>query len=423
MQPVIRFSVYEHTLVIKDNQLISRKFIVLKDTDKHIVAWTDFHKYIRSGKNKLARNISDDGNMRFYTVCKLLNYAFFDKYAITCLTDISIQIVKDFLNDYGTATLPGDTKDRSESTVNVCIRHIIDFLECLLEESPGKCKIKSKELYKEVKVYSCRKKKIEIKKVPAFDVRYTSTPREIFRDMPESVFSILMSVIIHRHKDILMLTALGAFAGMRPSEGCNVRRNDSKLGAGIIFEIVDGEVEDIIIDLKKELNLRSDLKKVGGIKKERTQRVYPAFLKAFYECYQIYMDYIEGKKYETDYGALTVNKQGKALTYGNYYKKFQDVIRDVIPELLNSNDPEAVNYGHLLQEKNISPHIFRHWFSVKLTLFGEDVSGLMYWRGDNSPESALTYLQNKGDLAKQYAKVNNEIFDYSMWKASKIRKK
>jgi integrase len=423
MQPIIRFSVYEHTLVIKDNQLISRKFIVLKDTYKHIVAWTDFHKYIRSGKNKLARNISDDGNMRFYTVCKLLNYAFFDKYAITCLADISIQIVKDFLNDYGTATLPGDTKDRSESTVNVCIRHIIDFLECLLEESPGKCKIKSKELYKEVKVYSRRKKKIEIKKVPAFDVRYTSTPREIFRDMPDSVFSILMSVIIDRHKDILMLTALGAFAGMRPSECCNVRRNDSKLGAGIIFEIVDGEVEDIIIDLKKELNLRSDLKKVGDIKKERTQRVHPAFLKAFYECYQIYMDYIEGKKYETDYGALTVNKQGKALTYGNYYKKFQDVIRDVIPELLNSNDPEAVNYGYLLQEKNISPHIFRHWFSVKLTLFGEDVSGLMYWRGDNSPESALTYLQNKGDLAKQYAKVNNEIFDYSMWKASKIRKK
>jgi len=241
--------------------------------------------------------------------------------------------------------------------------------------------------------------------------------------MPDSVFSILMSVIIDRHKDILMLTALGAFAGMRPSECCNVRRNDSKLGAGIIFEIVDGEVEDIIIDLKKELNLRSDLKKVGDIKKERTQRVHPAFLKAFYECYQIYMDYIEGKKYETDYGALTVNKQGKALTYGNYYKKFQDVIRDVIPELLNSNDPEAVNYGYLLQEKNISPHIFRHWFSVKLTLFGEDVSGLMYWRGDNSPESALTYLQNKGDLAKQYAKVNNEIFDYSMWKASKIRKK
>jgi integrase len=298
----------------------------------------------------------------------------------------------------------------------------MDFLEVLLEEKPGKCKIKSDELYKEVKVYNSRKKKMEVKKIPAFDIRYTSTPREIFRDMPESVFSIFISVIIQKHKDILMLAALGAFAGMRPSECCNVRRNDSKLGSGIRFVIVDGEVEDIIIDLKKELNLRSDLKKAGDIKKERIQRIYPAFLKAFYECYQIYMDYMEGKKYEADFGALTVNKQGKALTYDNYYKKFQNVIKDVIPELLCSDDPEAVNYGHLLQEKNISPHIFRHWFSVKLTMFGEDVSGLMYWRGDKSPESALTYLQNKGDLEKQYAKVNNEIFNYSMWKASKLHK-
>jgi hypothetical protein len=45
----------------------------------------------------------------------------------------------------------------------------------------------------------------------------------------------------------------------------------------------------------------------------------------------------------------------------------------------------------------------------------------MYWRGDKSPESALVYLQNKGDLVKQYAKVNNEIFDYSMWKVSKLK--
>ncbi len=422
MQSDIRFSVYEHTLVIKDNQLISRKFIVLKDNAKHIVAWTDFHQYIRSGKNRLSRNFSDDGNMRFYSVCSFLNYAFFNKYAIKHLLDVDAQIVKDFLIDYGMGTLPGDTKDRTEATVNACIMHIMDFVTILVEKNQGKCRIKLQELYKEIKVYNSRKKRMEVKKIPAFDIRYTSIPREIFRDMPESVFSILMSVIIQKYKDILMLTALGAFAGMRPSECCNVRRNDSKLGAGIRFVIVDGEVEDIIVDLTKELNLRSDLKNVGDIKKERTQRVYPAFLKAFYECYQIYMDYMEGKQYEADYGALTVNKQGKALTYDNYYKKFQSVIKNVIPELLSSDDPEAVNYGHLLQEKNISPHILRHWFSVKLTLFGEDVSGLMYWRGDKSPESTLTYLQNKGDLEKQYAKVNNDIFDYSMWKARKLHK-
>ena len=77
MQSDIRFSIYEHNLVIKENQLISRKFIVIRDKKKHIVAWTEFHQYIRSGRNRLARSISDDGNMRFYSVCMLLNYAFF----------------------------------------------------------------------------------------------------------------------------------------------------------------------------------------------------------------------------------------------------------------------------------------------------------------------------------------------------------
>lgn len=416
----IHFSVYEHSLVIRANQLITRKFIVLRKDKKNIIAWTDFHKYIGSGKYKMAHNVSDDGNMRFYNVIKLLNYAFFDKYHIKRLTDIDVAIVKEFLNDYGMGVLPGDFKTRTESTVNVCIRHIIDFLEAAIDANPNKCKIKKKDLYKEIKVYSMRKHRMETKKVPAFEVLYTAQPREIFRDMPDTVFSILMNLVIERHKDILMLVALGAFAGMRPSECCNVRRNDSKLGPGIRFVIVDGEIEDIIIDLTQELNLRSDLKPVGSIKKERTQRVYPAFLKAFYECYQIYMDYMKGHKYEADFGALSVNKQGKAITYDNYYMKFKIVIEELVPELLKCDDAEAINYGHLLMEKNISPHIFRHWFSVKLTLFGEDSAGLMYWRGDKSPESALTYLQNKGELEKQYLKVNTEVFNYSLWKAGKL---
>ena len=88
--------------------------------------------------------------------------------------------------------------------------------------------------------------------------------------------------------------------------------------------------------------------------------------------------------------------------------------------MLASDDPQTVNYGHMLQENSISPHILRHWFSVRLTLYGEDVAGLMYWRGDKSPESALTYITNKSELEKQYKLVNNKAFDYMLWKASKI---
>lgn len=416
-QMMYHFSVYEHTLVLKESELITRKFIVLKDDCGDICAFTDFHRYIRSARKQYARRVTDDGNSRHYYVVKLLNYVFFDKYHIKKLNDMTIEMVSAFLNDYGKALLPDDNSERTKSTVLVCIKTIIDFLDEFIEKNKGNCKIKQSDLYKTI---TTRNKlgNIVKRRIPAFDVTYSGKVRSIFRDMPNKVFDHFMNLVIEKHTDMLMLVALGAFAGLRPAEACNIRRADSELGPGIRFVIQSGEVTDVILDLKKELNLRGDLKSVGSIKKERIQRVYPAFLGSFIECYKIYMDYMEGRKYEAAYGALTVNLQGKAITYDNYYQKFRKIVSELIPILLSDEDAEVVNYGHLLLENNISPHILRHWFSVKLTLYGEDVSGLMYWRGDSSPESALTYLQNKGELEKQYRHVNSELFDFMQWQAS-----
>ena len=65
-------------------------------------------------------------------------------------------------------------------------------------------------------------------------------------------------------------------AGLRPSKACNVRRPDSALGPGMRFEMRDGQIVNVIIDLREEKNLRADLINVGGIKKPREQKVYPA---------------------------------------------------------------------------------------------------------------------------------------------------
>lgn len=412
----LRFSVYEHRLVLEDGQLITRKFIVLKNTENNTMYFTDWHQYVKSGKNKLSHKVTEDGNKRYNYVVMLMNYMFIDKYQTEKLTDITIEMVAEFLNDYGMGKLPDDTSTRKETTVNVCITTIMDFLDLLCAKA--KCRFKKSELYKEVE-YRTRKGSIATKKVPVFDVNFIENHTEILRDMPEKVFSILMSQISKKHPKILMAAALSAFGGLRPSESMNVRRRDSELGPGIRFQFEDDEVTDISIDLTKELNLRSDCVKVGGIKKERKQKIYPAFRQTFFEFYKIYMEYLEGKEYEADYGPLSINRDHKAMTYKNYYDEFGKVIKEIIPILLASNDTELVAYGMLLQEKNLSPHALRHWFSVKLTLFGEDVAGLMYWRGDKSPESALTYLQNKSELEKQYKKINNEVFDFRCWQAEK----
>lgn len=417
----LRFCVYEHKLVYDTDQLLCRQFIVLKDEDGNIVKWTNFHKYAKGGKKTLARSLYAGQDKRCTMACLLLNYVFFEKYNIDKLTDISADMVKNFLNDYGLCRLPSDNKNthRGKEAVHLCISQILDFLDLMIQDNPG-CKMKINDLYRKEKVFSKAKRKYYEKSVPIFEVNYRPNNKKIFRDIPEGAFQIIMNEIVSHHRNILMLAALSAFAGMRPSECCNVRREDSALGPGILFEKVDGEVTGIIIDISEEKNLRSDLVRVGGIKKERSQKVYPAFIEAFMSCYNLYMSYIENNPYESAYGALTNTSTGKAYTYDAYYAEFKKVVRDCIPIMLEDNDPKTVNYGHLLQEHNISPHILRHWFSVKLTLYGEDVAGLMNWRGDKSPQSALTYLMNKSELEKQYELVSDEIFNYSLWKAGKI---
>ena len=412
------FSVYNHTLIIKGNQLITRKFVVLKNQKRQIVAFTDFHKYIKPAK-KSVRNISDDGNNRFDFVVKLLNYAYFTR-NIKSLDKLTVNIVKDFLNAYGSGTLPGDEKGRTKNTVEVCIASIMDFLEVYITMRKSNCSIKRDELYKLVPVRD-KRGRVSNKKVPVFDVVYSNNPRDIFRDIPNSAFEILFAHIAENHPDMLMLITLSSFAGLRPSEACNVRREDSPLGAGILFTIQDEIVTKIQIDLRKELCLRSDLKSTGKIKKERMQTVPLIFTDAFVNSYNRYMEHMSGKKYEAEYAALSLNKQGKAIKYDNYYQKFHKIIKnEIIPIYLSNDEPEVVNYGRLLMENNISPHVFRHWYTVQLVLAGIDnVGELMAARGDSSPESALVYLQNKGELVKQYRKVNNEMFGYFKWTAQK----
>ena len=417
----IRFSVYNHKLVDKRGNLISRPMIVLKDQDGDIVGWTDFHKYARSGKKARSRSIYSGKDNRCTYVSLLLNYVFFDKYHITRLIDMTPEMVKSFLTDFGLCRLPRDPEDthRNEETVNLCISIIEDFIDLLSRENP-KCKVSLKDLFKTEKVFDRRKRRYTEKNVPIFEINFLPSKKKILRDLTENAFQIIMNEIAANHRNILMLAAASAFAGLRPSEACNMRREDSPLGQGIFFEKTDGETTKITIDLTEEKNLRSDLVHVGDIKKERTAKVYPAFLEAFVDCYNQYMKYIEGRPYETEYGALTNTSFGMAYTYDSYYKEFQKVANACIPIMLSDSDPQTVHFGHLLLEHNIGPHILRHWFSVKLTLYGESVGNLMSYRGDKSPESALTYQQNKSELTKQLKIVSDEAFNYNLWRATKI---
>ena len=436
----IHFAVYEHKLITEEKRIIKRNLIVLKDETGFIVRFTDFHRYAKC-PNRSARRITETGGTRCKFICRFLNYIFFEKYHIQSLKQITKDMVEDFLNKYGTGCLPNDTKKRTKGTIDKCAMAVLDFLTLYTDRNKGAA-LKKNDLVKQVTI---RSKNGQITKKMKSNVEYIydSEEKTIFRDMPEKVFFILFDLILKNHKEILMLVATGAFAGLRPSESCNVRREDADPPGLIITRMYgttnpapDGgnlknltpdvlnknrNITSVSIDLRKERVLRSDGAIVGGIKKERWQNVYPAFLPLFGACYEIYMKYIEGRYYEADYAPLTINGQSKAYTYESYRRNFRKVIAELIPVLLEDEDPEVVNFGHMINEYNIGPHIFRHWFTVQLILHGEtNPAALQNWRGDKSPESALVYLSHKEDLEKKYKKVSNEMSDYMMWKAKKL---
>ncbi|MCR5746106.1 MAG: hypothetical protein K6G03_00175 [Lachnospiraceae bacterium] len=420
MQKTERFAIYKHRFVYQENKKIIKQFIVLKHTDG-TMTFTNFHKYAFNPNMKI-RKYNDDGNNRFIFIVKFLNYAFFTA-GISSLDELTIEIGADYLNAYGMHQLSDDDDftRRSIATVMRCVSCILDFYVNLVEDKNSGCKFKRDDLYKFV-THRNKYGKVEKKRIPKFEVQYipqVKTP--IFRDMPNKAFSLIFDHIAINHTDLLGIIMHQAFAGLRPSEACNVRRMDSPLGAGIRFTEVGGRLMKVSIDLTTEYNLRSDFISVGNIKKERTATVPDIFLSAYSQAYNTYMDYMKDKKYEAAYGAFSLNKQGKAITYDSYAGRFKSIIKDeMIPIFLHSSDEELVLYGQTLLENSLSPHVFRHWFTVQLVLSGMNEPGMiMHYRGDTSPESALTYINNKGDLEKQFKRISNETFNYTMWAARK----
>ena len=418
MKKTERFAVYKHNFIHSDNQLITKQFIVLHHADDTLT-FTNFHKYVNN-PNRKVKKFNDDGNNRFDFIAKFLNYAFFTA-GINSLSELTVRIAKDFLNAYGMCELDDDDESthRNEKTVQRCVSVLLDFYINLIEDKKSGIKIKKDDLYKTITVRNKKGKAIP-KLVPVFDVNYIVRPRHpIYRDIPNDAFVLLFDHIATNHTDLLGLVMLQAFAGLRPSEACNVRRADALPTAGIRFKEINGKLVGVTIDLQNELNLRSDLKRVGGIKKERIAKVPDIFLEAFRDAYNTYAEYMEGKPYEEEYSPFSVNKHGKAIAYSNYYGRFREIIKEeMIPIFLQSDDPQLVIYGQTLMERSLSPHVFRHWYTVQLVLSGIDNPGvLMKLRGDTSPDSALTYINDKGELEKEYSRISNETFNYLIWAA------
>lgn len=413
-----RYAVYEHKLVGPEEMIYSRSFIVIKNRYDVIIRFTRFHNFVGAYENKVFRPLTSDVKAKMHYICMMLNYVLidhYDVYKVDHVFKVTKEMLTCFFMDYALEK-KADGGYRGSQSIEKCVHAVTLFYKKLIHKYGGYVALKKDELYVESQIFTRRGRMIK-KQVPAFQIRGIQEKQEIFRDIPTKVFQILMNLAIRYAPDISFAIGLQAFAGLRPGEVCNVRQERSAKGAGIIMTLRDGKLIKAEIDLTREYAMRSDGVICGRIKKERKQCVYPPFLEAFQTLYEYHKKFLALHEFEDVFSPMFVNKKGMAMTYDDYYARFQRLIEVKLrPLLLNHSDPECRIYGQMLCENRLGPHALRHWFSVQLALRGEDVAQLQFWRGDKNPESAFGYLQNKGDLIRELAKTNELLADFLLEK-------
>ena len=407
----MRYGVYSVQGEMDTGQSFTRSFIVLRNGYGMITKFTRLEQYVGYYNYRIYRPIDADVGPKLYYVTRMLNYTLIEhgeEFGIRHVFQITKEMLEQFFYAYA-LEIKADGKHKGQSSIEVCVATVTGFMANLSWKYGGFVKVTRNELYKEKVIFDKRGKKKTIR-IPDFQIVGVSEVKHIFRDIPTKAFEIMIPLAFRYARNIAFALCVQAFAGLRPGEVCNVRQENSPLGPGIKITEIAGRVTRIEIDITREMSLRSDGVKVGDIKKERTQCVYPIFLDAFMKAYELHKLWLSNVLTESEFSPMFVNSYGMAMTYKNYKEAFDRFINNHFRKaLIESDDPELRLYGQLLYENTLSPHALRHWFTVQLVLRGEDIGNLQFWRGDKSPQSSFTYLQNKGDLNRQLEDANDRL--------------
>lgn len=411
-----KYAVYSYEGKLEDGMVFSRSFIVIRNGYGMIVRFTHLQDYAGVYRKGSYVPITSNPKARLHYICRMLNFIIVEHggaYQVRHVFDITKEMMESFFADYAISPKKDGTH-RGEACINDCVSACTRFMANLHRKFGGYMKVTRAELYEEKYVKTAYGQRRTVY-VPAFCIAGVPEEKDIFRDLPTKAFQVLISLAYRYAPDIAFAMCLQAFAGLRPGEVCNVRQEGSPIGAGLFITETGSQITRVEIDLRKEYRLRSDGIEVGRIKKERMQCIYPRFLQAFGDAYAYHREWLSLQKCEEEYMPMFINSRGKAMRYQNYLDRFHELVEEHFrPELLKSSDPELSLYGQLLSTNTLGPHPLRHWYTVQLVLWGEGVAGIEYWRGDTNPQSALTYLRNKGDLNRELRMTNDAFADLFM---------
>lgn len=407
-----RFAIYEHK-VQRSNELSTIRMIVLKNKENRVVCYTGLEalSYPYTGQKP---RISVRPKAELIYICEALNYLF-GKGRVRRIADITAEMVFDFFVYYCTSPREGsDVIMRSQQSMDNCVRHVTSFFCNLADVYQTRIKVDDLMNYQFVK--QNRNSRREVKKyIPRYDPkRPHSMEIKQLRDMPLAAATRLVELALIHDPMIAFGIVLELSAGLRPSCVCNMRQNDSPVSSApcIKMSYIGSSVSAIDIDLRYEYVLRSDGVSVGRIKKERTVHVCKRYIPEIVQAYRHHMQLLSKYQCEREYKPMFLTRDGKAMTYATYSRRVKRLVyRYLKPELYDSEDPVLSAFAHLLDSRPWSPHSLRHCFTVRLVLDGYNVAQIQQYRGDSSPESALLYMNEKGDLERQVTTAHHNAIE------------
>ena len=417
----LRFSVYDLECPNRMGSAVSYSFIVLA-SGPILVMFTGLEAY--AGKSRrIVRAQSSGTHTRMTFICLFLNFlaqaspfrleeASPDEWLDRLLLAITKDAMQSFFDSYASER-PAHGTPRSRDTLVQCIRGVTSFVDTLCRDYPNGDTIPAgKEGLYSSAVFARSGEHRQVRISPRFEVRSDAAPARIFRDLPTKAFILLLKLTLLHDPGIALAVAMQAFAGLREGEVLNVRQVTSPLGPGLLFRCENNRVREITIDITHEFVLRADGRSTGRIKRPRRQVVYPAFNEIFMVIYRKHLKYLRNHPFDPAYCPMFPDARGQALRYDAYLARFQQLVRIyLVPELLESSDPELKGYGLLLSEHRLACHTLRHCFSIFLVELGEDLQGLQFYRGDASLESSQPYLNDKSDLKARLRQTQSELIE------------
>ena len=398
INPEYRYVVRTVQIAGKEGKAIPATFIALVDSNDIPHSVTMLQNYLSEGQTVL-NPFTSSARPAAYFFAKMLNYILIEHYT-EFQADSILEITKEMMQRYFTDYAEGNDADgtiRTKATVarnvNVCAHTMAQ----LSKKFRNMC-VSPDLLLKQKRVRSYRGDFEDIL-VPAFDIRGGTISLPPLRDISTEAFRLLLSLAFQYAPDIAFGICMEVFAGLRCSEALNTWQ-DSSIYGPCITESTDGCGRILpVVNLTCERVLRSDRVKIGQIKKERYQMVYPDFADAFRTAYAFHKTFLAGKTFEKSYAPMFVNSKGLAMTYRDFLKRFNILVTNhFVPELKKSSNVVLNEYGKIVEARGLSTHIGRHIFTLQLVLRGLTPEQLMYWRGDSSIESSMNYWVNKGEL-------------------------